>query len=196
MPLVPRFPVEKEPVFRRSAQRRYLQRWRCQSRRDSGRDGGGAVRSRLANLGGEFVDALPDRGESGRRRFEPARQPVKVWGPRRWSDMSSDAVHVVKATLSIAPGIATAIRLQLAAATPPLFKLATGTTLKYIDRPRRRLSTGDSLGLIEEHDRRALANSLGKVKGIPIGKPDAAMRLGFADLFRTGCPMDSITRLG
>jgi len=69
-------------------------------------------------------------------------------------------------------------------------------TLKCVDRLRRRLLTGDGLSLIEERDRRALANSLGKVKGIPIGKPDAAMRLGFADLFRTGCPVDSITRLG
>ena len=56
--------------------------------------------------------------------------------------------------------------------------------------------TGDGLSLVEERDRRALANSLGKVKGIPIGKPDAAMRLGFADLFRTRCPVDPITRLG
>jgi hypothetical protein len=48
--------------------------------------------------------------------------------------------------------------------------------------------TGDGSSLVEERNRRALANSLGKVKGIPIGKPDAAMRLGFADLFRTGVP--------
>src|SRR5215831_11338750 len=50
--------------------------------------------------------------------------------------------------------------------------------------------------LIEEQYRRTFANSLGKVQGVPIGKPDAAMRLRFADLFRVWCPMDSITRLG
>jgi hypothetical protein len=65
-----------------------------------------------------------------------------------------------------------------------------------IARLRRRLLIGDGVSLIEERDGRALANSLGEVKGIPIGKPDAAMRLGLADLLRSGRPMDSITRLG
>jgi hypothetical protein len=51
------------------------------------------------------------------------------------------------------------------------------------------------LSLIEERDRRALANPLGKVKGIPIGKPDAAMRPGFADLFRAARSMNSVSRL-
>jgi len=77
--------------------------------------------------------------------------------------------------------------------------VARGDTLPGRRPPRPsegQLSTGNGLSLIEERDRRALANSLGKVEGIPIGKPDAAMRLGFADLFRTGCPMDSITCLG
>jgi hypothetical protein len=49
--------------------------------------------------------------------------------------------------------------------------------------------------LIEERDRRALANPLGKVKGVPIGKPDAAMRPGFADLFRVARSMNSVGRL-
>jgi hypothetical protein len=68
--------------------------------------------------------------------------------------------------------------------------------LKWVDRLTRLHCVETGLRLIEEHDRHTLANSLGKVKGIPIGKPDAAVRLSFADLFRTGCPMDTITRLG
>src|SRR5258708_15041223 len=56
----------------------------------------------------------------------------------------------------------------------------------------RRLPTRHSLCLIEERNRRALANPLGKVKGIPIGKPDAAMRPGFADLFRVARSMNSV----
>ena len=59
----------------------------------------------------------------------------------------------------------------------------------------RQLLTGYSLRLIEERDRRALANSLGKVKGIPIGKPNAAMGPGFADLFRMAGSMNSVGRL-
>src|SRR5258706_4075559 len=59
----------------------------------------------------------------------------------------------------------------------------------------RRLPTRHSLCVIEERDRRALANPLGKVKGIPIGKPDAAMRPGFADLFRVARSMNSVGRL-
>jgi hypothetical protein len=59
-----------------------------------------------------------------------------------------------------------------------------------------RLWAGRNLILLEDRYRRAFANSLGKVQGVPIGKPYAAMRLGFADLFRTWCPMDSIARLG
>src|SRR5260370_15259253 len=59
----------------------------------------------------------------------------------------------------------------------------------------RRLPTRHSLCLIEERDRRALANPLGKVKGIPIGEPDAAMRPGFADLFRVARSMNSVGRL-
>src|SRR6266404_5158137 len=59
----------------------------------------------------------------------------------------------------------------------------------------RRLPTRHSLCVIEERNRRALANPLGKVKGIPIGKPDAAMRPGFADLFRVARSMNSIGRL-
>jgi hypothetical protein len=59
----------------------------------------------------------------------------------------------------------------------------------------RRLLTGDSLRLIEERDRRASTNPLGKVKCIPIGKPDAAMRAGFADLFRVARSMNSVGRL-
>jgi hypothetical protein len=56
--------------------------------------------------------------------------------------------------------------------------------------------TRDGLSLIEERNRCSITHSLGKIKGIPIGKPDAAMRLGLADFFRTGGPMDSIARLG
>jgi hypothetical protein len=59
----------------------------------------------------------------------------------------------------------------------------------------RRLLTGDSLRLIEERDRCAPANPLGKVKGIPIGQPNAAMRPGFADLFRVAGSMNSVGRL-
>jgi len=59
----------------------------------------------------------------------------------------------------------------------------------------RRLPTRHSLCLIEERNRCALANPLGKVKGIPIGKPDAAMRPGFADLFRVARSMNSVGRL-
>src|SRR6266566_6070186 len=62
-------------------------------------------------------------------------------------------------------------------------------------RLMRRLLTGDSLSLIEERNRRALANPLGKVKGIPIGKADAAMRRGFTDLFRAARSVNSVGRL-
>jgi hypothetical protein len=58
----------------------------------------------------------------------------------------------------------------------------------------RRLLIGYSLRL-EERDRRGLANSLGKVKGIPIGKSNAAMGPGFADLFRVAGSMNSVGRL-
>ena len=59
-----------------------------------------------------------------------------------------------------------------------------------------RLWMRDSLILIEECYRRAFANSISEVQGVPIGKPDAAMRLRFADLLRMRRPMDAITRLG
>src|SRR5579864_2067364 len=52
-----------------------------------------------------------------------------------------------------------------------------------------------SLRLIEERDRCAFANLLGKVKGIPVGKPGAAMRPYFADLFRVARSMNSVGRL-
>src|SRR5206468_461175 len=51
----------------------------------------------------------------------------------------------------------------------------------------RRLLTGDILSLIEERNRRALA--------IPIGKPDAAMRRGFTDLFRAARSVNSVGQL-
>jgi hypothetical protein len=75
--------------------------------------------------------------------------------------------------------------------------LLTGGTMSLdgATGPTRRLLTGDSLRLIEERDRRAPANPLGKVKGVPIGKPDAAMRPGFADLFRVAGSMNSVGRL-
>ena len=55
--------------------------------------------------------------------------------------------------------------------------MASGETLLVApcERQRRRLLAGGSLSLIEERDRRAFANPLGKIKGIPVGKPDAAM---------------------
>jgi hypothetical protein len=53
--------------------------------------------------------------------------------------------------------------------------LARDRIVDKVDRLRRQLSARDGLSLFEEHDRHALANSLGKVKGVPVGKPDAAM---------------------
>ena len=67
---------------------------------------------------------------------------------------------------------------------------------KQTQASKCRLWMRHSLILIEECYRRAFANSLSEVQGVPIGKPDAAMRLRFADLLRTRRPMDAITRLG
>jgi hypothetical protein len=66
--------------------------------------------------------------------------------------------------------------------------MLTGGTVsvRWLDWSDERLLTGDSSRRIEERDRRAPANPLGKVKSIPIGKPNAAMRPGFADLASAG----------
>jgi len=58
------------------------------------------------------------------------------------------------------------------------------------------LLVGESPTLVEKCNRYARANTLGEVKGVPIGESDAAMGLGLTDTFRMRRPMNSITCLG
>src|SRR5688572_24927129 len=59
---------------------------------------------------------------------------------------------------------------------------------------RARLLLTRHRGVVEEFDRRALGNHLGQSLDVPIGQPNAAMRLGLAHLFGVWGAVNAVAR--